>query len=39
MRAEDDLQLPPRDDKGLKKKAEKEEKARAEAREIRQNAE
>jgi membrane protein len=37
MPAEDDLQLPPRDDKGLKKKAEKEEKAREEAREIRQN--
>jgi len=35
--AEEDLQLPPRDDKGLKKKAEKEEKAREEAREIRQN--
>ena len=39
MPAEDDLQLPPRDDKGLKKKAEKEEKARDEAREIRQNVE
>jgi membrane protein len=38
MPAEDDLQLPPRDDKGLKKKAEKEEKARAEAREIREDA-
>jgi len=37
MPAEEDLQLPPRDDKGLKKKAEKEEKAREEAREIRQN--
>jgi membrane protein len=39
MAAEDDLQLPPRDDKGLLKKAEKEEKAREEAREIRQNVE
>src|SRR5215212_10357860 len=38
MPAEDDLQLPPRDDKGLKKKAEKEEKAREEARDIRQSA-
>ena len=37
--AEEDLQLPARDDKGLKKKAEKEEKALEEAREIRQNAE
>ena len=39
IQAEDELQLPPRDDKGLKKKAEKEEKARAEAIEIRQEAE
>jgi membrane protein len=37
--AEDDLQLPARDDKGLRKKAEKEEKAREEARELRQSAE